>query len=358
MASLLAQYVSGQQAAIDVQKQREQLAQSRQATQQGALSGQLQKAKLLGNTIDAVARLPINQRFEAVQRVRPELQKMGVELPEIGQDQLTDEALATHKASLAGFVQNQQQASSPNIGTYNPRDYTVGSFSEFVKTNDPGVLVREKGPSLDEKLQFEIDKEKGKLGAQTDAAEEKKFKEQLGVSGAKVYADLQNAAQQASAFIPRLQSLKTLASKVSTGSGAEIRMAAKKALGIDSSDMEELNAKLGELAQDILNQQTGTKTDFDFQNAVRQSASLGKTKEANVRLIKALIDRQLEAVNFGDMAREAYELGGVKGVLDMRFSAPLQNGGIATPQTQQDFDALPSGAIYIDPDDGKQYRKP
>ena len=28
------------------------------------------------------------------------------------------------------------------------------------------------------------------------------------------------------------------------------------------------------------------------------------------------------------------------------------------PQTQSEFDALPSGALYIDPDDGKTYRKP
>lgn len=28
------------------------------------------------------------------------------------------------------------------------------------------------------------------------------------------------------------------------------------------------------------------------------------------------------------------------------------------PQTQAEYDALPSGAVYVDPDDGKQYRKP
>jgi len=160
--------------------------------------------------------------------------------------------------------------------------------------------------------------------AQTDAATERKFKEQLGSTGANVYTDLQMAAQKASAFIPRLKSLKELSSKVETGTGAEIKLAAKKALGIDSADMEELNAKLGELAQDILNQQTGTKTDFDFQNAVKQAASLGKTKEANTRLIEALVDRQLEAVSFGDMAKEAYDKGGVKAVLDMRFSSPTK----------------------------------
>lgn len=33
-------------------------------------------------------------------------------------------------------------------------------------------------------------------------------------------------------------------------------------------------------------------------------------------------------------------------------------GGIAQPTTQAEYDALPSGAIFIDPDDGQQYRKP
>jgi len=31
---------------------------------------------------------------------------------------------------------------------------------------------------------------------------------------------------------------------------------------------------------------------------------------------------------------------------------------IASPKTQEDFNALPSGTVYIDPQDGKQYRKP
>lgn len=37
-----------------------------------------------------------------------------------------------------------------------------------------------------------------------------------------------------------------------------------------------------------------------------------------------------------------------------------QAGGAAipTPQTADDFSKLPSGAVYIDPDDGRQYRKP
>lgn len=33
-------------------------------------------------------------------------------------------------------------------------------------------------------------------------------------------------------------------------------------------------------------------------------------------------------------------------------------GGIPTPKTQAEFDSLPSGTVYVDPDDGRQYRKP
>lgn len=39
-------------------------------------------------------------------------------------------------------------------------------------------------------------------------------------------------------------------------------------------------------------------------------------------------------------------------------AAQLGQADIARPETQQEFDALPSGAIYIDPEDGKKYRKP
>jgi hypothetical protein len=30
----------------------------------------------------------------------------------------------------------------------------------------------------------------------------------------------------------------------------------------------------------------------------------------------------------------------------------------AQPQTEADYNALPSGSLFIDPDDGKTYRKP
>lgn len=47
-------------------------------------------------------------------------------------------------------------------------------------------------------------------------------------------------------------------------------------------------------------------------------------------------------------------------LLDERSRSMLQNnqgGGVARPQTKADFDALKSGELYVDPDDGQTYRK-
>ena len=40
------------------------------------------------------------------------------------------------------------------------------------------------------------------------------------------------------------------------------------------------------------------------------------------------------------------------------FGGTSQSTGVPTISTQSEFDALPSGAEYIDPGDGLKYRKP
>lgn len=52
------------------------------------------------------------------------------------------------------------------------------------------------------------------------------------------------------------------------------------------------------------------------------------------------------------------QLDGIYGQQPQQRGAGAQpSGGHAKPQTQADFDALPAGSLYIDPDDGKLYRK-
>lgn len=174
--------------------------------------------------------------------------------------------------------------------------------------------------------------EAAKLEKQTRAAREKAFEEVLGKEGGKIYSSLQNAAREASAFLPKLVRLKDMAKAAETGAYAEAKMIAKKYLGMDVSSDETLNAELMGLAQDILNQQTGTKTDFDFQVAVKQAASLGKSPEANVALINALIARQEAAIKFGDMAQEALQRGGPQAVMGLRLGADPQGAPSQPPQ--------------------------
>ena len=89
-----------QQAMADVQLERQ-----RQASTMAGDQRRLQGAELLKNVITKVKQIPdVNQRFEVMQRVRPELQKFGVEMPDFGVENLTDEGLQPLEAGLTGFV--------------------------------------------------------------------------------------------------------------------------------------------------------------------------------------------------------------------------------------------------------------
>jgi hypothetical protein len=146
------------------------------------------------------------------------------------------------------------------------------------------------------------------------------FQKSLGSDAGGVYAAARGAAQQASQVIPELLELQDAVSTVKTGKWSELRNSMKEWTGWgDVTDHQVLNAKLMGLAQDILAQQTGTKTDFDFQVAVEQVANMGNTPEANKLLIDELLKRQRKAVRFGEQVKSAYEEGGAQGVLDAQY---------------------------------------
>jgi len=64
-------------------------------------------------------------------------------IPEAQQDQALVGVQMMDLSTKERFtVKDQQQATGPRIGTYNPRDYTVQSFADFRKTGDPSVLER------------------------------------------------------------------------------------------------------------------------------------------------------------------------------------------------------------------------
>ncbi len=66
-------------------------------------------------------------------------------------------------------------------------------------------------------------------------------------------------------------------------------------------------------------------------------------------------DRLRNAMPFDQWAKSQFGID-VRGGFKPMTSA--EAGEVPIPQTQDDFNALPSGTEYIDPDDGKRYRKP
>lgn len=108
----------------------------------------------------------------------------------------------------------------------------------------------------------------------------------------------------------------------------------------------------------------------DFKQQMQKLKSM--TTLENLKYLKgAMSDKD---VKFIQEASSALDLGGSLEALDRELnkmyksatssfpgnsqSSMNQSIGVTTPQTQAEYDALPSGAIYIDPDDGKRYRKP
>jgi hypothetical protein len=106
-------------------------------------------------------------------------------------------------------------------------------------------------------------------------------------------------------------------------------------------------------------------TDLDFRN-MRQNLDQMSDAQRSVALRTLRQDttdraerarRRLRDLQPGSpQASELPEASEPRGLLDQQPQQPSA-GQPARPTTQQEFDALPVGALYIDPDDGRTYRK-
>lgn len=197
----------------------------------------------------------------------------------------------------------------------------VENYSPLVQTPEQKLEYEEKLKALQAQFQSKKDA----------AAPQQAARVQLAKDATDVYTKANIAAQGASRRRVNLESLKSLAASVSTGFGSETGMVVKRALGFDVSNAEELRARLGALAQEILNEQSGTKTDFDFKNAVKQAANMGNTNAGNAALLQALIRRDQETIAWADQVNKAYRGQNYQGILETRYTPPQQQ----TPQQQE-----------------------
>lgn len=125
-----------------------------------------------------------------------------------------------------------------------------------------------------------------------------------------------------------------------------------------------LARRFGETAAGVVSPNVATPA-LDYQNNLRLLlADVRKVVEKDPNLSNQERANLYETLGGGIFQTPGSAMRTINNVLgyveSKRLGGPSRDRGPAlpTPRTRAEFDALPSGARYIDPDDGKPYRKP
>ena len=230
-------------------------------------------------------------------------------------------------------------------------------------------------------------------GTTINMGNEKAYDAEVGKAYAKQFTDLQNSDRNAR---NKLNTLALMEQSMNTpgfysglgGDGVKRANQFLGALGFKdmkaASGAEVFDALGNQVVLDQLGGSLGAGiSDSDRKSIALIGPSLQKTPEGNRQLIGIYRSVAQREQQIAQMARDYAKANG--GRIDAGFddqvaqyaqanplfpaaqggataqsdgvSGPTGAGGIAAPRTQADFDALPKGSMYVDPSDGRRYRK-
>jgi len=196
---------------------------------------------------------------------------------------------------------------------------------------------------------------------------------------------------QAMQDLAAAQRLDTLMRNVEPGTRTAALEAIRKVTGFDldpnASNVQAASALIDYLVPRMRVAGSGASSDRDMQTFKNSLVSLMGTPEGNAIVMQTIGGMAQMRVQMARIA-EDYQVGDIDaktanqrirdlgdpfaqfkqwqaaqdrakgGKSDGNAAAAAPTGSPARPQTEADFNALPSGALYVDPDDGKTYRKP
>lgn len=305
MASPLSKFLSAQERTLGIKRQQQDLRRQKFAAEQDVNRQRLQGAQLLQQVVDRVKQIPdVSQRMQIMQRVRPELQRFGVELPNFQPNDLTDEGLVPLETGLArantdltaferefntlsqaGQLSPEEQRRFARIRAgLEPRSGSITGRERIAGT--PGLS---QSVSESEKI-IETGKERGKGIAKT---------EQLVI----------NEGLDAAKGIPVLKRSLDLLDGVRTGGLNAAVIRARQLFGVEGADEGELSANLGQAVLGDLRQTFGAAfTEKEGARLERIRANLGRSAAVNRRLISQALqiaedaaERAIErAIDAGD----------------------------------------------------------
>lgn len=154
------------------------------------------------------------------------------------------------------------------------------------------------GVELETKPEITSQVETAKRTAQEETAAGIKEQEGLGAEAGRTASTITKSANTARRTRPKVAAVRRALDGIATGKIAQVKVSLGPFIpGLDVSNEQVMQSQITQFVLDTLNQQSGTKTDFDFKKASEASASLGKTTEANKAILDILIknlDRSIE----------------------------------------------------------------
>ncbi|NOV17884.1 hypothetical protein E5S70_17685 [Ensifer adhaerens] len=189
--------------------------------------------------------------------------------------------------------------------------------------------------------------------------------------------DTAGAGAEAQRRLVQIGQLEGLLQNVETGGLAAAKQLAGE-WGINTEGLSDIQAVTALINQMVPAQRppgSGTMSDADLALFKQSLPRLINQPGGNELIVRTMRDIAAYDQQIGDIANDILDrvITPAEGRQKMRevlnplegYRQGQQGGGkggrggkIARPTTDAEFEALPSGAIYIDPDDGKQYRKP
>lgn len=247
--------------------------------------------------------------------------------------------------------------------------YTAGPsyIPTDVRNADTAATNAQIAQSRLEKEQAEADRkyklEQDRLRREQEAAERQRAADSLKSSMSK--AELDAGYKGANAQFDKVIELtKTLENHAGLAGNFGVRGAIPTIPGTDAANaralLDELKANIG-LSELVRLEQSGVKltpvsnTDIAQAQAaggnIEKLQDVGQAKLQLQKIREALEKAKAESGNNYSKVSELYKLQAPA------QSAGQSSGGAAAPKNQAEYDALPSGTIYIDPQTGRQARK-
>lgn len=290
----------------------------------------------------------------------------GPTMPETGGGSSIDPQLVSQlfanratRPLVAELFKNQATANKP---TDDIAEYTFalgqgyrGTFEEWQKTNKAGVTVNTGDNS----------------GAFAKKADE---------TAATRMSDYVTAGNDATNFVGDLQTLGAISQNLQTGKAAEVLAALgpyAEAVGLDMKGLDEAQAYdaiVARMAPAMRIPGSGASSDFDAKQFLKSLPALGKTPEGNKIVMDTFQGIQERKIAAAEIARQALSnqitwqeadkqiaaLGDPYSAFNeyrKRAGAAPADGPPVKVSNDADYDALPSGAVFIAPD-GSTRRKP